>query len=175
MKAEDKARAVRETRHAISTGGDLRALALRLQREMGYPYRQLMTGILWLAKNASPAPKPRCRYDWFLQKWVEGERVDAVAIGGPLHGRRVEISRLAQGMDHRGELGRVTRYVRQDFTHIIPYPQRYTALVAEGSSLPPSYEIRGLAARAGAIRWAGHEEQMRISCLASGVRYGEAG
>lgn len=174
MREEDKARAYREAEHAIRTGGDLRALALRLQQEMGYPYRQLMAGIRWLAGRSTPKAKPRCRYDWFLQRWVEGESLDTVAIGGPLHGQRVGIPAKAPGYAHLDHRGRITFYVRQDFTHSIPYPQRYTALVEEGAELPPSYEVRDLAHRAGAIRWAGKEAMERISCLATGVRYGEA-
>lgn len=171
MKAADKERAYRETMQAIKTGTDLRALALRLHQEIGYPYRKLMAGILWLAQQPVPKAKPRCRYDWYLKRWVEGETLDAVAIGGALHGQRVAIHRSAPDFACHNKRGSLVRYVRQDYTHSIPYPQRYTALIEEGSRLPPPYEVRDLAHRTGVIRWAGQQEMERISCLATGVRY----
>lgn len=156
MKEADKARAYREAMQAISIGADLRTLALRLQQEMGYPFKQLMAGILWLARHpATPKAKPRCRYDWYLKRWVEGENLDAVVIGGPLHGQRIGINRSAPYFACHNKRGSLVRYVRQDYTHSIPFPQRYTALAEEGTSLPPSYEVRGLAHRAGVIRY-GH-------------------
>lgn len=112
-------------------------------------------------------PKRRLRYDWFLRKWEDADHVMAVTVGGPFHGQGVRIPR-------EGLLFPPHLYTRHDFTHIIPYPQRYTAVLSAGSQLPPSWEVRDLAHRAKAIRWAGHEEQARISCIASGVRYGEA-
>lgn len=172
MKEVDKVRAYREAMQAISIGADLRALALRLQQEMGYPFKQLMAGILWLSRQPVPKDKPRCRYDWYLKRWVEGDTLDAVAIGGPLHGQRLGIHRSDTYLGHRGKHGRLVRYVRQDYTHSIPFPQRFTALVEEGASLPPSYEVRDLAHRAGVIRWAGQQEMQRISCLATGVPHG---
>ncbi|HBS61655.1 MAG TPA: hypothetical protein DEB32_02770 [Stenotrophomonas sp.] len=172
MKAADKERAYRETMQAIKTGTDLRALALRLHQEIGYPYRKLMAGILWLAQQPVPKAKPRCRYDWYLKRWVEGDTIDAVAIGGALHGQRVAIHRSAPDFAFRNKRGSLVRYVRQDYTHSIPYPQRYTALIEEGSRLPPPYEVRDLAHRAGVIRWAGQQEMERISCLATGVPHG---
>jgi len=173
MKEQDKARAYREAMQAIRTGTDLRALALRLQQEMGYPFKQLMAGILWLARHpTTPKAKPRCRYDWYLKRWVEGDTLDAVAIGGPRHGQRIGIHRSAQDFACHNRRGSLVRYLRQDFTHPIPFPQRYTALVEEGTRLPPSYEVRDLAHRAGVIRWAGQQEMERISCLATGVPHG---
>lgn len=173
MKEEDKVRAYREAQQVISAGGNLRALALRLHQEMGYPYRQLMAGIRWLAGQSTPTPAPtrrlsaktRCRYDWFLRRWVDAEHVMAVTVGGPFHGQPVRIPR-------EGLLFPRRLYTRHDYTHLIPYPQRYTVVLSAGSELPPTWETRDLAHKAGVIRWPGQQEMERISCLATGVRYG---
>ena len=153
MTAEDKARAAAETVKALRQGHDLRALAIRLQRGMGYPFRQLMAGIRWIAGAHAQSPKPRFRYDWLLKKWVSAETVDAVAIGGPLHGQRISIAATADGLSHRVGRGQVVRYVRHDFTHRIPCPQRYTVLVEERTELPPTWEMRRLASSAKSLRY----------------------
>ncbi|WP_333627822.1 hypothetical protein [Stenotrophomonas cyclobalanopsidis] len=153
MTAEDKARTAAETAKALRQGHDLRALAIRLQREMGYPFRQLMAGIRWIADKHAQSPKPRFRYDWLLKKWVSAEAVDAVAIGGPLHGQRVSIAATADGLSHRVGRGQVVRYVRHDFTHRIPCPQRYTVLVEERTELPPTWEMRRLAGLVESVRY----------------------
>ncbi|MEG0182008.1 MAG: hypothetical protein RR704_00930 [Stenotrophomonas sp.] len=173
MKEADRTRAYREAMQAISIGSDLRALALRLQQEMGYPFKQIMAGICWLAGRSTPTPTPmrrlsaktRCRYDWFLRRWVDAGYVMAVTVGGPFHGQPVRIPR--EGLLFPRHL-----YTRHDYTHLIPYPQRYTVVLSAGSELPPTWETRDLAHKAGVIRWPGQQEMERISCLATGVPHG---
>lgn len=108
--------------------------------------------------------KRRLRYDWFLRDWKDADHVMAVTVGGPFHGQPVQIPR-------EGLLFPAHLYTRHDYTHIIPYPQRYTAVLSAGAELPPSWEVRDLAHRAKVIRWPSSEEMTRISCLACGVRY----
>lgn len=109
--------------------------------------------------------RKRLRYDWFLRRWVHADYVMAVTVGGPFHGQPIRIPR--EGLNFSPLL-----YTRHDFEWRIPFPLRFTAVVAAGAELPPRWEVQALADNAKVIRWAGAEECMRISCLATGVPYG---
>lgn len=111
-------------------------------------------------------PRSRLRYDWFLARWVPADHVMAVTVGGPFHGQPVRIPR-------EGLLFLPRLYTRHDYEWRIPYPLRYTAVLAAGTDLPPSWEVQALAEKAKVIRWASAKECARISCVATGVPYAE--
>lgn len=150
----------------LRTGGSLAALVDVLCKESPGQWEEILHGAKWLEDSRArlSASRRRLRYDWLLCRWVDADYVMAVAVGGPFHGQPVKIPR-------EGLLFPRSLYTRHDYVHIIPYPQRYTVVLAAGTELPPTYETRGLAHRAKVIRWPSSEEMTRISCVASGVRY----